>query len=152
MCIYPPTSGIIAYFSTPPRLAHSERLHFKMRLYRTIATMQLLAINLVAASLLETPSTPVINIDSTAETIEALAHLQQHVYSTLEQNEGVSKRTPGSLLLGNFNYSERLVKSPRRRNLHLLMCARAYMGKPDRRAYIEAVQCLRTLPSKSDKS
>jgi tyrosinase len=26
------------------------------------------------------------------------------------------------------------------------------MTKPDRRAYIEAVQCLRTLPAKSDKS
>jgi tyrosinase len=64
-----------------------------MRLFRAVATVHLLSAHLVAASPSDIPSTPVIDIDSTINPLEALAQLQQHTYVTLEQSENVSKRT-----------------------------------------------------------
>lgn len=105
-----------------------------MRLFQAIAIVQLLAGHLVAAIPLD--STPVIDIDPAVDPLEALAQLQQHTYETLEQGDTVSKRAPKGCSLANTAI---------RRDWD-------YMSKPDRRAYIKAVQCLRTLPAKSDKS
>ncbi|KAF1979134.1 Di-copper centre-containing protein [Bimuria novae-zelandiae CBS 107.79] len=61
-----------------------------------------------------------IDIDAATNPVDALAQLQQHAYETLKQREGVSKRTPKGCSLVNTV------------------------------AYINAVKCLQTLPSKSD--
>lgn len=76
---------------TLPTLAHSERLHNKMRFSHAVAAVQLIAAGLVAA--VPTDSAPAVDIDPTVEPLDALAQLQDSVYGTLEQKEEVlSKR------------------------------------------------------------
>ncbi|KAI4616681.1 hypothetical protein J4E80_005956 [Alternaria sp. BMP 0032] len=107
-----------------------------MRLLQAVTAVQLLAVSLVAAVPFDSPSTPVIDIDPAVDPLEALAQLQQSAYETLEQNESVSKRTPKGCSLA---------KTTIRRDWD-------HLSKSERKAYIKAVQCLRTLPAKSDKS
>jgi tyrosinase len=56
--------------------------------------LQLLSVRLVAAVPLDSPSTPVIDIDPAVDPLEALAQLQQSAYDALEKNESVSRRAP----------------------------------------------------------
>ena len=63
-----------------------------MRLFQAVTAVQLIAAQLVAA--VPVDSAPNVDIDPTAEPLDALAQLQQHVYGTLEQKEEVAKRSP----------------------------------------------------------
>jgi tyrosinase len=65
-----------------------------MRLFHALTVLQLLSVRLVAAVPLDSPSTPVIDVDPTVDPLEALAQLQQSAYETLKQNEAISKRAP----------------------------------------------------------
>jgi hypothetical protein len=75
-------------------LAHSNHITNAMRLLHVATAVQLLAARLVTAVPLDTPSTPVVDIDPAVDPLEALTQLQQSAYETLEQNESVSKRAP----------------------------------------------------------
>lgn len=120
-----------------------------MRLFHAVGAAQLLAARLVVTAPLDSPATPVIHIDSAVDPLDALAQLQRHAYDTLERNDVVSKRDSEACSLANTAIRQDwYVDSVK--NLHLLTLPREHMSKPDRKAYIEAVQCLRTLPSKSD--
>jgi tyrosinase len=65
-----------------------------MRLFHAVTAVQLLAARLVAAVPLDSPSTPVIDIDPAIDPLQALAQLQQHTHDALEQGESVLKRAP----------------------------------------------------------
>jgi tyrosinase len=65
-----------------------------MRLFHAVTAVQLLAARLVAAVPLDSPSTPVIDIDPAVDPLQALAQLQQHTHDALEQSESVLKRAP----------------------------------------------------------
>ena len=65
-----------------------------MRLFHAVTAVQVLAARLVVATPLDSPSTPVIDIDPAVDPLEALAQLQQHAYETLEQTESLQRRAP----------------------------------------------------------
>ena len=65
-----------------------------MRLFHAVTAVQVLAASVVVAAPFDSPSTPVIDIDPAVDPLEALAHLQQHTYDTLEQGESLLKRAP----------------------------------------------------------
>jgi tyrosinase len=69
-------------------------LQVEMRLFHAITAVQLLGTRLVAAIPVDSPSTPVIDIDPAVDPLEALAQLQQYAYDKLEQSDDVSKRAP----------------------------------------------------------
>ncbi|EMD95855.1 hypothetical protein COCC4DRAFT_124481 [Bipolaris maydis ATCC 48331] len=111
-----------------------------MRLFHALASCQLLATRLVAAVPLDSQPASTINIDPTVGPLEALAQLQQHAYETLKQRESVSKRDSKGCSLATAT----IRKGWQVMHRNLLSF--------DRKAYIEAVQCLRRLPPKSDPS
>ncbi|KAL1646456.1 hypothetical protein SLS61_007817 [Didymella pomorum] len=98
--------------------------------------VQFLAASLVAASPLNPAASPLIDIDPAAGPLDALIQLQQYAYATLKQNSALAKRTSSGCSLATASA--------------LLTLSREHMSKVDRKAYIKAVQCLQTKPSKSD--
>jgi tyrosinase len=70
-----------------------------MRLFHALVAVQLLTVRLATAIGLGSTSIPAIEIDPAIGPLEALAQLQQHTYSTLELNKGVSKRAPNGCSL-----------------------------------------------------
>jgi len=69
-----------------------QRFWFTMRLFHAVTVVQLLAAQLVAAALFDSPSVQPIYIDPTVESLEALAQLQRHAFDTISQRDHVSKR------------------------------------------------------------
>ncbi|KAK7189051.1 hypothetical protein DPSP01_012677 [Paraphaeosphaeria sporulosa] len=105
-----------------------------MLLFHAVTAVHLLAARFVAAVPVDAAESPAIEIDPTAEPLDALAQLQQQAVGLLEQNESVTKRAPKGCSLAT---------TALRRDWE-------YMTKVERKAYISAVQCLQKLPSKSD--
>ncbi|KAF3049053.1 hypothetical protein E8E11_009359 [Didymella keratinophila] len=70
-----------------------------MRLFQSSVVVQLLAARLATASPLNPAASPLIDIDPTAEPLDALAKLQQYAYAALEQEDGLAKQASGGCSL-----------------------------------------------------
>ena len=122
-----------------------------MHLYRDLVLGLALASGVVASSLhVDSPEVSTIDIDPAVDPLHALAQLQQHAYETIRIAENTTKRSLRACSLETTTvrkdwYILSTCKCP-----HLLTRSRERMAKAERKDYIRAVQCLRTLPSKSD--
>jgi len=122
-----------------------------MHLYRDLVLGLALAAGAIASSFhADSPEASTIDINPDVDPLHALAKLQQHAYETIQIAENTTKRSSRACSLESTTerkawYILSTCKCP-----HLLTRYRERMAKVERKDYIRAVQCLQTLPSKSD--
>jgi tyrosinase len=122
-----------------------------MHLYWDLVLGLALAAGAVASSFhVDSPEVSTIDINPAVDPLYALAQLQQHAYETLQIAENTTKRSSRACSLETTTVRKDWYTLSARKCPHLLTRHRERMAKAERKGYIRAVQCLQTLPSKSD--